>query len=65
MLEGLEAIEFNFQNIKDNNDIFRFDAEYFRKKPLKLLSEIRDKKYFKIIDEFDVSKLAGLFFLSF
>lgn len=65
MLEGLEVSVIQFKNINDFNEIFRYDAEYFRKEPMRIMHEIRKKAHFRITEKFDVSKLAGFEFTSY
>ena len=65
MLEGLEVSILNFKDIIINNEIFRYDSEYFCKEPMLLLNKIRSSKFFYIGDEFEVSKLAGFEYTKF
>lgn len=65
LLEGLEINVLTMRDVKYLNDFFRYDAEYFNKYFVKLLSLIRSKKFILIEDYFEVSKLAGFEFTSY
>ncbi len=65
MLEGLEATEIRFKQIPTNNEVFRYDAEYFQKAHLLLDSTIRGGEHIIVEDDFDVSKLAGFEFTKY
>jgi len=65
LLEGREVNIINFLDIGIDNEVFRYDAEYFNKGTKKLIANIRNNNHFIIEDEFDVSKLAGFEFTSY
>ncbi len=44
-MEGLEISEIQYKYVRKNNDVFRFDSNYFLKEFLKEESIIRSKKY--------------------
>lgn len=49
----------SFKNVLTDNEIFRYDADYFHPNALKVLSILKSKKYCLIEKAFDVTKLAG------
>ncbi|MBQ4645969.1 MAG: restriction endonuclease subunit S [Candidatus Gastranaerophilales bacterium] len=49
----------SFKNVLTDNEIFRYDADYFHPNALKVLSIMKSKKYCLIEKAFDVTKLAG------
>ena len=62
---GLECKEISLKNILKNNEVFRYDAEYFNKKALSVIDYICEGKYDYLGDVFDISKLAGFEFTKF
>ena len=54
--------EVRLSEVREFNEIFRYDAEYFNKYSVQLVKKIRDNKHCLIGEEFDVSKLAGFEF---
>lgn len=46
-------------NVLVDNEIFRYDADYFHPDALNILSLLKSKKYCPIEKDFDVTKLAG------
>lgn len=58
-MDGLECSEISYKNIISNNDVFRFDSEYFKKESVALINTIYNRNYDLIGNHFDVSKLAG------
>ena len=48
-----------FKELLIDNDIFRFDADYFRPKSYTLYKNIKNKRYTRIKNSFRVTKLAG------
>lgn len=49
----------NINNVKEDNEIFRYDADYFHPEALKVLSLLKARKYCNIERDFNVTKLAG------
>lgn len=45
--------------VKNDNEIFRYDADYFHPDALSVLSLLKSNKYCLIEKDFDVTKLAG------
>lgn len=58
----IDCVSIPFKNVKENNDVFRIDAEYFGRKALELDEKIRKGRFFLLKDYFDISKLAGFEF---
>lgn len=64
-MDGLECNELSLNDLMINNNVFRFDAEYFNKKAIKVIDNIC-KGPFKYLGEiFDISKLAGFEFTKY
>lgn len=59
LLDGLECVEISKSEVLDNNECFRYDAEYFNKEATEYIKMIKAKDFEYIGEEFDVSKLAG------
>lgn len=58
-MDGRGRCEKRFCEVSAENEVFRFDAEYFDKECLFLLDKIRNGRYCTVETNFDVSKLAG------
>lgn len=52
-------MEITKNEVLDNNECFRYDAEYFNKEATEYIKRIKSKDFKYIGEEFDVSKLAG------
>lgn len=48
-----------FKEVLVDNDIFRFDADYFYPKSYNLYKTIKNKKHARVKESFNVTKLAG------
>lgn len=48
-----------FKEVLVDNDIFRFDADYFYPKSYNLYKTIKNKKFARVKESFNVTKLAG------
>jgi len=48
-----------FKEVLVDNDIFRFDADYFYPKSYNLYKAIKNKKHLRVKESFNVTKLAG------
>lgn len=59
LLDGLECVEISKSEVLDNNECFRYDAEYFNKEATEYIKMIKSKDFEYIGEEFEVSKLAG------
>ena len=57
-MDGLECKEVKLSMVNTDNEVFRFDAEYFNKNALSIIEKIKNIKHVLIEDSFDVSKLA-------
>ena len=57
MLEGLEISEVRLSYVLNNNDVFRFDSNYFQKEFIREENLIRSKRY-KTLKKLDVSLLS-------
>ena len=55
----------NLSEVQKNNEIFRYDADYFHPQALSIINKIKEKKYFLVNDLFDVTKLAGFEYTKF
>jgi type I restriction enzyme M protein len=64
LMDGLEAVEINF-NVLNENEFFRYDAEYFNKQALNVTLKIRKNDFISIEEEYEVTKLAGFEFTKF
>ncbi|WP_292851110.1 N-6 DNA methylase [Nostoc sp. NMS8] len=64
LMDGLEAVEIYF-NVLNENEFFRYDAEYFNKEALDITSKIKKRHFFSIEEEYEVTKLAGFEFTKF
>ena len=62
---GLECNELSINQILENNELFRFDAEYFNKKALRVIHNIVNSDFKYLGDVFDISKLAGFEFTKY
>jgi type I restriction enzyme S subunit len=49
----------NYKEVLVDNDIFRFDADYFYLKSYNLYKAIKNKKFARVKENFNVTKLAG------
>ena len=61
-------MKYSIVNVKDvriDNEIFRFDADYFNPSALKILAQIKKRRFFLIEDDFVVTKLAGFEYTKF
>lgn len=58
-MDGLECVEISKKEVLENNECFRYDAEYFNKEATEYIKLIKSKKFKYIGEEFEVSKLAG------
>lgn len=65
LMDGLECIELNVNEVKSENDLLRFDAEYFDKKALRYIKRIKSLPSSRVNDEFKVTKLAGFEFTEY
>ena len=52
-MEGLEITEISYSYVKQNNDVFRFDSDYFKKEFIAEESLIRSKT-FKTLKDLEV-----------
>ena len=64
-MEGLEISVVKLSEVLEENDLFRFDAEFFNKTASQIISKIKSSKFYRIEDGFDVSKLAGFEFTEY
>lgn len=64
-MDGLECKEMNLSTVSVDNEVFRFDAEYFNKNALFVVEKIKKGKHALIEKNFDVSKLAGFEFTEY
>jgi type I restriction enzyme M protein len=48
LMDGLEAVELNFSNVLEDNELLRIDSEYFKIEYLAKLSQIKKLPYQKI-----------------
>ena len=64
-MDGLECSELQYSEVKKENKLLRFDAEYFDKKALNYIRKIKTLNSAKVEDEFDVTKLAGFEFTEY
>ena len=55
----------NVKDVRIDNEIFRFDADYFNPLALKTLAQIKKRRFFLIEDDFSVTKLAGFEYTKF
>jgi len=55
----------NFKDVLVDNDIFRYDADYFYPPSYNLYNFIKTKKFLRIKDCFNVTKLAGFEYTKF
>lgn len=65
MLNGLEVTVLMLSDVLKDNEVFRIDAEYFKKTTLQLIKKIRIGQHEIIGDSYDISKLAGFEFTSY
>lgn len=65
LMDGLECNEVLLSNTRVENPVFRFDAEYFNKEVLSLVTRIKTKTNRLISSSFIVSKLAGFEFTEY
>ena len=49
----------SLRKVLEDNEIFRFDADYFHPRVLNLIDRIKAKRFLRIEDCFEVTKLAG------
>lgn len=61
----IDCVSISLAVVRKNNDVFRFDAEYFNREALLLDDLIRSRAFYVLKDKFDVSKLAGFEFTKF
>lgn len=64
-MDGLECNEIKLSALSSQNEFFRFDAEYFNKTALRIVTNIEKIPNILIGDAFNVSKLAGFEFTEY